>query len=94
MSVLHLLWIVPLATTFGYILCGLLVNSNPRTNGDRIRAMSDEELAKYLMQANDCGLSIPFCQNKKECDGLLDNGIIPDEMCMACMMAWLQKEAD
>lgn len=64
----------------------------PKTNADRFRAMSDEELAEYLMRAHDCELHIPFCQNKEECwDDMLD---IPPENCLACMLEWLRKEAE
>ena len=62
------------------------------TNAERIRTMSDEELAKFLMEAHDCELHIPFCREKRECDELLCNGYIPEENCMACMVAWLKQE--
>ena len=64
----------------------------PQTNADRIRAMSDEELAKFLKEFNDCEQHIPFCQNREECwDNIPD---IPEENCLTCLVAWLQKEAE
>ena len=30
MSVLHLLWIVPLSTTIGYLLCGLVTANDQK----------------------------------------------------------------
>ena len=64
----------------------------PKTNADRVRAMSDEELARWLMKSNDCDVHIPFCQCKEECwDNIPD---IPAENCLACMVAWLQEEAE
>lgn len=66
-----------------------------KTNADRIRAMTDEELAKFLIKAHDCEVHIPFCQNKPECNEMLDAGVdIPPENCEACMMAWLHRPAE
>lgn len=72
----------------------LIDHEKPMTNADRIRAMSYEELAKYLMQANDCELRIPFCKWDKACDEMLDNGGIPDEMCLQCMIDWLRQPVE
>lgn len=69
-------------------------DTNVLNNADRIRAMSDEELAKFLMKAHDCELHIPFCTNKPECHDDLDNGDIPEERCLKCMMDWLNAEVD
>ena len=51
------------------------------TNGDRIRAMSDEELAEII---DSCGLDeeVHFCKSKPECDAILDSGgTITNEIC-------------
>ena len=47
----------------------------PMTNADRIRAMSDEELVKFLEDA-ESGIEIPYCQSKEECLRVLPD--IPD----------------
>lgn len=70
---------------------GVTVKTEPKTNADRIRAMSDEELATLLMTEHDYALCIPFCTNKPECD--LDLEDIPEERCMGCMIEWLQQPA-
>ncbi|MBO5953465.1 MAG: hypothetical protein J6Q53_05035 [Oscillospiraceae bacterium] len=58
------------------------------TRADRIRAMSDEELARYVYQVGDA----PFCQNLEECKTMLDSDIeIPDEKCIACALRWLRE---
>ena len=65
----------------------------PRTNGDRIRALSDEELADKIMELNIDDM-IPYCGNDKVCEKMLDIGEpVPAEMCKACCVRWLQKEA-
>lgn len=65
-----------------------------KTNADRIRAMSDEELGRCLVNIHDSGCFISFCKNKPECAELLDNDGITDEMCMECMMQWLKQPAE
>lgn len=58
------------------------------TRADRIRAMSDEELARYLVQYGD----VPFCRNLEECRQMLDQDAdIPDEKCVVCALQWLQE---
>ena len=62
----------------------------PMTNADRIRAMSDQELAAYWAENHD-----NFCPNKPECGEALDRDeLIPDEWCVACALAWLQKPVE
>jgi len=63
------------------------------TNADQIRSMTDDQLAKALLDANDTGVSIPFCQELPECEALLDTGIIPDEKCLQCVKEWLKRPA-
>lgn len=63
-----------------------------KNNADRIRAMDDEELGKFLMQAHDGALEIPFCKDNDECFDDID--AITNAKCMACMMAWLQQPAE
>ena len=67
----------------------------PPTNADRIRAMSDEELAKILIGVMDIDDKIHFCKNKPECEKLLDaDDGVPAEWCEACMREWLQRPAE
>ena len=52
--------------------------TNPKTNADRIRSMSDEELAKLFGQSCDCDNAHCFVYDK-------------DVSCMnGCASAWLQ----
>lgn len=60
-------------------LCGSLV---PMTNGDRIRAMSDEELAKFI--------SSPCQYQVGECDGYRNCG---DDECLKHILDCLQLPA-
>ena len=64
----------------------------PKTRADRIRSMTDEELAVYiqsLMNEGDTGF---HCQQKKECSDLLEcDECPPEEWCTKCMIAWLQQ---
>ena len=62
------------------------------TNADRIRAMSDEELAQNLWKFSDLDERISFCPNNPECDALLETEDgIPQEKCMGCLLAWLRQ---
>ena len=63
----------------------------PLTNADRIRAMSDDELAKLLYSSD----SIEWCHNLPEYAAMLDTEEgVPETKCMACLMAWLQLHAE
>lgn len=61
--------------------------SRPLTNADRIRAMSDEELAKFLFDALSyktmCAFCVPVKFSSLKCDGRCRNGILK----------WLQQPA-
>lgn len=66
------------------------------SNGDRIRAMSDEELADAIVKMA-CGIdpAESFCQNKEECEDLMDaDKEIPDEWCRQCVLAMLRQPAE
>lgn len=52
------------------------------TNGDKIRAMTDEELAEFLDELSGCRL----------CDGY-KRGVCNSE-CLKGHLAWLRKEVD
>lgn len=61
----------------------------PKTRADRIRAMSDEELAKCLLTVDDAG---KYCKNLQECEELLDTPEgIPEEKCLGCLVEWLRE---
>ena len=71
----------------------LIDHAKPMTIADRIRSMSDVELAKWLIKANDGDFYIPFCECRPECNEMLDGGVdIPDESCVACMVRYLQSD--
>lgn len=63
------------------------------TNADRIRSMSDEDLAGFIEQCeNDEGPNV--CRYLPECDDDLDNDIvIPKERCGGCYLYWLRQPA-
>lgn len=52
----------------------------PLTNADRIRAMSDEELAEFLFNGD-----VEYCH-----EGLCKDG----ETCRICCLKWLQQPAE
>ena len=53
----------------------------PMTNGDKIRSMSDEELAERFYMF----LCVHFLDDKVECK---------DDGCRKCWMKWLREEAE
>ena len=65
------------------------------TQADRIRSMSDEELAELLYSIQNLEDKVKFCKNKIECDNILDSRKeIPDNMCKKCLVDWLQTEVE
>ena len=64
----------------------------PQTNADRIRAMSDEELAETLRSLTDCVRC--FAWDKDECDIWQQRPCYTGEIpCKEMWNRWLQKEA-
>lgn len=60
----------------------------PKTNADRIRAMSDEELAKLLFERGNCGeYCYGICSYQDEC-----NGYSSDNFCISKIVEWMKKE--
>lgn len=53
-----------------------------KTNADRIRAMSDEELAMNMMCPNENGLAEINCDKSDSCN------------CYECLLKWLQSEVE
>lgn len=66
---------------------GCLVGYVPMTNADRIRGMTDEELAEFLdaeyWKLNQCKSDAPVDDETKEC-------LLPD--CKGCWLDWLKQE--
>lgn len=68
---------------------------DPVTVADRIRSMSDENLAECMFRVIDCEGEFRYCKNLPECITALDNGSeIPDEKCIACLLSWLREGAE
>lgn len=65
-------------------------DTNVLTNADRIRAMSDEELAKWILD----GMSSDACDycghNNESCDGSPCRGVEDKNV----IIAWLQQPAE
>lgn len=71
--------------------CGMIIGGKeidlyePKTNADRIRAMSDEELVVLLM----CPAEYDLSFNKKcECGGEMSRN------CVRCTRNWLRSESE
>lgn len=72
------------------------IDSDPEiiTNADRIRAMSDEELAEFINRCTSVEGAPRFCRNLPECDADLETDtLIPLERCSACLLHWLKQPA-
>ena len=66
-----------------------------KTNADRIRAMSDEELAQQLLLFTDLDDRIRYCKDLPECQKALDDDVeIPADRCRSCLLSWLQQPAE
>ena len=73
--------------------CGMY--KPPMTNADRIRAMSDEELATMLNRFAEGENAPHYCRNLPECDADMEaDRLIPLERCQACLLCWLQQPAE
>ncbi len=65
---------------------------NLQSNADRIRSMTDEELAANLLRMLDGDV---YCTNRPECGAMLDTDDgIPDEWCAQCLLNWLRKPVE
>lgn len=59
------------------------------TRADRIRAMSDEELANFMNEEHN------YCKNLPKChEALNTDDLIPDHWCAACLLEWLQQPVE
>ena len=63
------------------------------TNGDKIRTLTDEQLAKIINGlAEESG---QFFRELPECgEDLKNDRWIPEERCQQCVLAWLREEAE
>ena len=59
----------------------------PQTNADRIRAMSDEELAAYWVN---CSCICDWCSQKEKCD----TETATQERCVTGVLEWLKQPAE
>lgn len=65
-----------------YSLIRRFINeSKKQTNADRIRSMTDEELAIYMMCPNEMGLAEIECDKTDSCN------------CYECLLNWLRAES-
>lgn len=63
------------------------------SNGDKIRCMSDEELAEAMLEIDEIEKYAPFCGSSEKCNEILDAGEkIQTEMCWECLLKWLRAE--
>lgn len=56
------------------------------TNADRIRAMSDEELSRFIDSLFEGHRGCP--------DGAWNRCVYPDNTCQDCWLRWLKQEVD
>ena len=68
--------------------------SKELSRSDLIRRMDDQELAQYLCSLTNRDFELQFCQNRPECQDLVDsdNGI-PEENCLMCLTDYLRQSA-
>lgn len=68
---------------------------NPEIQQDRIIAMDTKKLAEFLFMVDQKEGAIPYCKEHGACDPLCEKGEeIPKEMCIDCMVEWLQSKVD
>ena len=58
-----------------------------KTNADRIRSMTDEELAEFEMQDGDCPPERMYPDSCPNCDR------VTPKVCYDCWLDWLKREA-
>lgn len=62
------------------------------SRGDRIREMTDDQLALYILKLNDIDGGDTYCRKKGKCKGIdLENEEIPDMWCLECIKNWLEE---
>lgn len=70
-------------------------NPGKMTRGDKLRRMTDEELADAILD-NHMDDNIAFCQSRPECDERLDSAsdTMPEMDCRRCLIEWLSQEEE
>ena len=63
----------------------------PITNADRVRSMSDEELAEFLLKVN-TAYAEPCMTGESDCKW--EDYPTHDKGCKNCFLEWLQSEAE
>lgn len=77
----------------GYCVNGPCPYEEPSV-ADRVRCMTDEELAQFMYRLESV-TGFKYCTNKPECmDQLEQHKEIPEEWCIACLVAALKKPAE
>lgn len=66
--------------------CGWDDKKKTMTNGDKIRVMSDEELAQFIHKKYDCCRTCPALQHCHDED-------VDGRECIETIMGWLKQEA-
>lgn len=61
--------------------CVQYTEGKPKTNADRIRSMTDEELMRFLLGVR-IGINSPWC----------DDELCNNRYCSECLAEWLKKE--
>lgn len=62
------------------------------SRGDRIRAMTDEQLALRILSEGGDGVAIGYCRYKGKCEDIdLENEEILDAWCLECIKNWLEE---
>ena len=75
--------------------CMKSMAKKPQTNADRIRSMTDEELAELLYSLQTEDLDGMFCKTENKCEEMMDSGDeIPKSMCKQCLVKWLKAESE
>lgn len=65
------------------------------TRADKIRSMTDGEMARWLYPLVVGTEAVPFCPGSEKCGELLDKDCgPPDEWCIACLAAYLGRPAE
>lgn len=73
------------------VFCNREMPGRHPTNAQKVRAMSDEELAAYLREIENLDRD-DYCKNLPECEKLLDTPDgIPEENCRRCLLDWLRQ---
>ena len=74
-----------------YCVFGPCASETPSC-GDLIRRKDDPELAQYLYALANGDFELKFCQNRPECQELVDtDGGVPEENCLECLIHYLKQ---